>query len=113
MRKRNIKKVKIGYADFKIRHLSKRTSSRKLEDMGELDYGEHTITIFGKQADSEYMNTMLHEFFHAMNWVFNIPYKSAKQEEEYVKMNTSALITLFKDNPELLDTIKEHLQTTK
>ena len=102
-RKRSLpKKIKIGHADYKIRHVSKKSNGAKLKDLGECDYVNQVITLFGNQAPSELSDSLCHEIFHGLIQTFNIPFKNAREEEKYVRHFTGMMITLFKDNPELL-----------
>lgn len=102
------KKIKIGYSVFKLKHVRKKIDidqgirkGKKL-NMGECDFCGQTLRVFGKQCHDEFTNTVLHEILHGINDVHKIEYKNNKQEEHYVERNADALITLFKDNPELL-----------
>lgn len=102
------KEIKIGYATFKLRHVARK--SEKPIDMGEMEYQpNHVIRLFGKQEDSELANSLAHEIIHGINYIFDIPFKNAKEEEKFVRRFTNGLITVFKDNPKLLDFLKSYL----
>ena len=66
----------------------------------EIDYDEN-------MAAPEIVNTILHEVLHAIVHVWGIKFKDSDQEEEVVNALGGALSTLFKDNLELLDWIKD------
>lgn len=103
------KSIKIGYANFKLRHVAKK--SLKVEDLGEMEFSpNHVLRIFGKQNNSELANTLVHEISHAINYVFNIEFKNAKEEEKFVRQYTNGLVTVLRDNPGLLDLLKIYLQ---
>jgi len=106
------KKIKIGYAEFKLRWMAKK--SENPVDLGELEYQpNHVIRLFGKQEDSEFANSLMHEVLHGINYIFDIPFKNSREEEKYVRHSANALITVFKDNPELLDVLKAYLHPDK
>ena len=113
------KKVKIGYAVYKLRHVSKKIDIDKTKrrgknfDMGECDFSAQTLRVFGKQADDEFANTVLHEVLHAMNEIHKIKFKNDIQEEEYVTRYADAILTLFKDNPKLFTWFQDKLQKQK
>jgi hypothetical protein len=113
------KRIKIGYSIFKLRHvrkdfdIGKEQIKGKRPDMGECDFTGQTLRVFGKQGHDEFANTVLHEILHGINDVHKITYKNNKQEENYVLRNADALITLFKDNPELLLWFYEKLTKEK
>lgn len=105
-------RIKVGYADYKVRHVSKKTKSKELKDLGECDYINQTITLFGKQAPSELLNSTWHEALHSAILAFNVPFKTTKEEEKYVNHFTNLTITLFRDNPKLLEYFQEVLTKT-
>lgn len=103
------KKVKIGYAEYNVKHVAKK-SQKRYADLGECDYTNHLITLFGNQAPSELCDSFFHECLHAIIMNFNIPFKNGKEEERYVKHFSHSLMTVFKDNPSLLDYLKYQLK---
>ena len=103
------KKIKIGHGDYDVKHVSKKTNGSKVKDLGECDYVNQVITLFGNQAPSEISDSILHECLHGYIRNFNIPFKSLREEEKYVRQFTGMMITLFKDNPELMDYLKGQL----
>lgn len=113
------KKIKIGYAVYKLRHVSKKLNIDEAKrkgrnvDMGECDFSAQTLRVFGKQGDDEFANTVLHEILHALNEIHKIKFKNDKAEEEYVTRYADALLTLFKDNPKLLLWLHEKLGKQK
>jgi hypothetical protein len=105
-------KIKIGYAEFKVRHIARK--SEKTVDMGEMEFvPNHVIRLFGKQENSELANSLFHEILHGINYVFDVPFKNVKEEEKYVRHTTNGMMTVFKDNPELLDLLKSYLHPDK
>ena len=98
--------IKIGYVDAKVNAVESREIEKRDNIFGEWFAKNHEIDFDGDMADGEKLNTILHEVLHAIVHVWGIDFKSFdtshEQEEHVVNAMASALITVFKDNPEYL-----------
>ncbi len=105
------KKIKIGYADFNISFFNKPPKDGFVSNMGETWVQGHNIRINENQNYEECVNTIIHEILHAISYMWYINFKTDSEEERIVSMFANALTTVFKDNPELIDWIKETFHT--
>lgn len=103
------KKVKIGYADFKINPRPKEWGKRH-KAMGMFIPDNQTIEFDETQNICELPNTVLHEILHGIVYVFDIKFKNEKEEEDVVWKMANGLCTVFRDNPELLDWIQYRIE---
>lgn len=108
MIKELLRRVKIGYATFKIQHVSRKALGQT--DFGELEYGTNVIRIFGQQSNEELVNTLMHEIGHGICYIFNIQFKTPREEEDFIREYTNGIITVFRDNPKLLTFLKRNLK---
>ena len=107
--------VKVGYRTLKIKYVN---PSFILDDMTE-SYGEYraregVIYIQDKLCGQECCNTTRHEILHAVVYVFSLnqangPLKEEDAEELTVNTISNAMMGVYRDNPWLLDMLKNHL----
>ena len=107
--------VKVGYRTLKIKYVN---PSFILDDMTE-SYGEYraregVIYIQDKLCGQERCNTTWHEILHAVVYVFSLNHPNGPLNEEDAEdftVNTisNAMMGVYRDNPWLLDMLKNHL----
>lgn len=100
------KKVKIGYSTFNIDSKDE-AWKEKNRAVGMCKVDKSLIEYFNQQSDSEIVNTIIHEILHAIVYVFDIEFDSAKKEECLVTKMANGIHTLMLDNPELLKWLLE------
>lgn len=107
MRKKLPTKVKVGYKTYKIRCISKRTAERE-EIFGDTDDVAAIIRIRTDVNEQDVQNVVLHEILHAVSHVFSIypDDDESGEEERAVNAFANGLMTVFRDNPALLDYLK-------
>ena len=107
--------VKIGYRDIEIRYVQ---PSFKTDDMTE-SYGEYRpregiILVQHDLCGQELANTLWHEIKHAAVYVSGLnqangPLKEEDHEEIVVNNLSNYELGVFRDNPWLLDFIKNNM----
>jgi len=103
--------LKIGYQDVRI-ILSTPEEEKLLEDSQGFYDGKHSeIVIKDSVCMRERINTLLHEILHAAYYTYGMrEILDDKEKEEYACNNLgNALTQVFRDNPALLDWIKENI----
>ena len=99
------KSIKIGYANYTIKENIDEHSE------GRCHRTTHKIEITTKDTPkSEAINTLFHELFHGINYIWGVPYPSNELEEDCVKPMANGLITVFVDNPHLVDMLSEFVK---
>lgn len=106
------KSIKVGYANYLMQMFAPKIQKNDAGDelqqpMGETNTQGHVVKINSEQNFDEVANTMIHELLHAMCYIFRIDFKNELEEEKYVAAFSNAITTVFKDNPDLIDWIKE------
>ena len=97
------KSVRVGYLDYDVCSISD-ISHRYGELHGLTDNTKHEIHVYQKAAKVEVANTFLHEIMHACFWTYSL---KEENEEGIVTVLANALCQVFRDNPEVLDILKE------
>ena len=100
--------IKLGYKEYTIARASVNDILVNGSNgyFGSNDNQHSIITVADDCPDHQQINTLIHELLHGV-WEFNA---FRDEEEEYhVTTVSNTLTTLFKDNHELLDAIKEGL----
>jgi hypothetical protein len=113
MRKRagNIKRLKVGYAKYKLTPISK-VSAEKRKIQGEFSHNNYEIVYDESLVSIELLNTILHEIFHAVFRVWDVKMK-AKEEELTVERLTNGLVSVLIDNPKLGTWINKIIKTER
>ena len=111
--------VKIGYRDIEIRYIS---PDFKTDDMTE-SYGEYrpregVILLQHDLCGQEMANTKFHEILHAIVYIAGLnqangPLKEDDAEEIVVNNMSNYIMAVFRDNPWLLDFIKNNINKPK
>jgi hypothetical protein len=112
MSKIPLDKIKVGYAEYKLRPLSK---TQVKDSQGMCDYTKHVIKYDRSQHGSEHVNTILHEIFHAICYASGLTPSNIitpEGEETFVNVYTNGITAVFKDNPKLLKWLFESLHPT-
>ena len=107
--------VKVGYRDIQIKYVS---PDFKTDDMTE-SYGEYrpregVILLQKVLCGQEMVNTTFHEIMHACVYVSGLnqangPLKEDDNEEIVVNNLSNMIMCVFRDNPWLLDYIKNNI----
>ena len=71
---------------------------------------QHEIKLHKGMPPTLEAETAIHELLHAGGWVWGIEWTSGEQEEHVVNSMANALASMFKDNPKLLDYLKDSLK---
>jgi len=101
------KKIKIGYLDFKLVPRSTKWSI-KHKALGMCVPEDGHIAYYSKQKRSEIVNTILHEMLHGVVYMFDINFRSLRDEERVVRKMANGLHTVLKDNPQFLEWIMQN-----
>jgi len=108
-------KIKIGYADIKIKLLNKKDSPKWCKDhFGEYDSNKSEILINSSLSKIEEANTFLHELLHASIWISGLSTEGSvleqkKREEIVVNALANNLAQVFRDNKWILPYLKTNL----
>jgi hypothetical protein len=101
------KRIKIGYLDFKLVPRSKKWSI-KHKAVGMCVPEDAHIAYYSKQKRSEVVNTIIHELLHGVVYMFDINFRSLRDEERVVRKMANGLHTVLKDNPQFLEWIMQN-----
>jgi len=109
------KKVKIGWKDVKIDYVDPSFFKNNVDCYGQYISRTGTIEIQKEIEGVDLANTVLHEIMHAI--VYNSSLNSeggslsdGKDEEQVVNSMCNQLMMVFRDNPWLLDFLKEQIK---
>ena len=108
-------KVKIGYRDIKIKYVRPDWKKDEMtESYGEYHYRDGVIYIQHDLCGQERSNTTFHEIMHAAVYVSGLnqaegPLAKENNEELVVNQLSNFMIGVFRDNPWVLDMLKDHL----
>jgi len=108
-------KIKIGYADVKIKLLNKKDYPKWCKDhFGEYDSNKSEILINSSLSKIEEANTFLHELLHASIWISGLSTEGSvleqkKREEIVVNALANNLAQVFRDNKWILPYLKTNL----
>lgn len=85
--------------------------------LGYYDSDKQVIVLKNSLKDSQEIEILIHELLHSINYYTNVLEMSTEEdrlkEEKYVDTMAAGLTLLLKDNPELIDYIKEKLHDNK
>jgi hypothetical protein len=94
-----LKKIKIFNKIYEIQYLKEDFKDENDTTLlGQIDKFTNIIKIDAKQPKEEQVSTLLHEILHGIT--YSLPIELAEKE---VICLECALMTLFKDNPKLLE----------
>ena len=108
-------KIKIGYADIKIKLLNKKEYPKWCKDhFGEYDSNKSEMLINSNLSNIEEANTFLHELLHASIWISGLSTEGGvleqkKREEIVVNALANNLAQVFRDNKWILPYLKTNL----
>jgi len=108
-------KIKIGYADIKIKLLDKKDNPKWCKDhFGEYDSNKSEMLINSNLSKIEEANTFLHELLHASIWISGLSTEGGvleqkKREEIVVNALANNLAQVFRDNKWILPYFKTNL----
>lgn len=106
--------IKVGWKDIRIEYVDPTFKKNNADFWGQFVARKGLIEIQKEAQGDDLANTLLHEVIHAI--VYNSSLNSeggaledAKDEEQVVNSMTNHLMAVFKDNPWLLDWLKEQM----
>lgn len=107
--------IKVGWKDIRIEYVDPTFKKNNADFWGQFVARKGLIEIQKEAQGDDLANTLLHEVIHAI--VYNSSLNSEggaledpKDEEQVVNSMTNHLMALFKDNPWLLDWLKEQMK---
>jgi hypothetical protein len=101
-------KIKVGYRDYRLEEW-KQTVANANDVHGQFFAKEGIIGYTVEEKGVSHANTILHELFHAIIYQWNIDL-GEKTEEHLVNGLTNGLTTVFTDNPNLMDYLKDKIK---
>lgn len=100
--------IRIGPYEFEIEKMSSRTSASRAR-YGECNTQEQRIAVATDLASAaKAVDTFLHEALHGCWWVMSL--ENGDTQERVVCSLAVAMTSLYRDNPWLLDWLKECLR---
>ena len=100
--------IKIGYRNYKLEKW-KQTVASANEAQGQFFAKEGIIGYTDEEKGVSHANTLLHECLNSIVYQWNIELGEI-DEETLVNSLTNGLITVFVDNPDLLDYLKSKIK---
>ena len=110
--------VRIGYKDVKIKYVRPDYKKWEMTDcFGEYDYRQNIIQVQHDLCGQEIANTIFHEIMHAAVQVAGLnqekaPLEKPEDEEAVVNQLTNVMMGVFRDNPWMIDMLKNNLEET-
>ena len=101
-------KIKVGYREYKLEKW-KQTVASANEAHGQFFAKEGIIGYTAEETGVSHANTIIHECLHAIIYQWNIEL-GEKTEEIVVNGLANGLSTVFVDNPELMDYLKNKIK---
>ena len=101
-------KIKIGYRDYKLEEW-KQTVASANDAHGQFFAKEGIIGYTVEEKGVSHANTIIHECLHAIIYQWNMDLEE-KVEELVVSGLANGLTTIFVDNPELMDYLKNKIK---
>lgn len=101
------RKIKVGAYDWRIK-----VDTNPSEDYGEADYDKAVITVWpaNHQSPERLVGTVIHELLHVIYANTGLDEVQGDGEEKIVSGFETGLVSLFRDNPKLLNWIKRGLK---
>jgi hypothetical protein len=105
-------KVKVGFADILIERVAPSFKKNNTDYFGQYLSRESKIEIQKEISGIDYSNTLLHEIIHAVIYLSSLnsdggALKDDDAEEQVANTLTNWLMGVFRDNPAILDILKE------
>jgi len=104
----DISELKIGYATIAVNEVA---AIEKDYDYGEFDSTKKTITINKELNQTDKINTLIHEIFHAILWERGVADSGGildqkeKEEENIVNCLGNGFVQLIQDNPQIISVL--------
>lgn len=98
------KKVKIGWRVYTV-EVCDNLEFENEEAMGSFQVANHTIKISSEIGYEEQVCTLIHEILHGI--FLNGGQEDARCDEGIIECVASGMYQLLRDNPKLIDAIKE------
>ena len=99
------KSVRVGPFDIKIKPLEGEERDKCLGTFSETTLSISMRDIF--ETDQQEAEAFLHELLHGIYCVLGV--KSKDQEERIISQMSIGMASVFRDNPQLIDWLKEKL----
>lgn len=77
---------------------------------GNVDYMRGEIRIIEAPQASETIDTLIHEILHCVVRAMDVDFKDKQEEEDAVIKISTGLVTVLKDNPDVLKYVYKQLQ---
>ena len=111
--------VRVGYKDIKIKYVRPDYKKWEMTDcFGEYDYRQNVIHVQHDLCGQERTNTIVHEIMHAAVQVSGLNQEKAalekeEHEEAVVNQLTNVMMGVFRDNPWIVEMLKNDLDKTE
>lgn len=106
-RRKTPKRIKIGYSEFKLIPRSNAWGKRN-KAFGDCAPDQAKIQFDSSQKKSELVNTIIHETLHGIVYMFDIEFRTSRDEERVIRKMANGLHTVFRDNPNFLQWIMQN-----
>lgn len=100
-------KIKVGANDYKVTTFKECQTDETGEYRGRVRYRDRTMHIVQDSIAIDTADTVLHETLHCVVDHYGLHNILKENEEQTVSQLSSGLIMVFRDNPKLLDYLKE------
>lgn len=101
-------KILVGHLVYTVRPMTADEADESGAE-GICSQRRETIRVSTAQCDRLMLETLLHEVGHAINWLAAID--DSASEEDYVLRTTPIWMTVWRDNPDLLDLLLDYVDT--
>lgn len=98
------KRVKVAHYSIPITPLSPELA-KDLGRFGDFDGHKYVIRMEKGITDDKTRDVLLHELLHAAYWIYGL--KDEDEEERIVTVLTTAMLTMMRDNPKLVNFLTE------
>lgn len=106
-RRKTPKRIKVGYSTFKLIPRSHHWGVRN-KAFGTCHPEEGKICFDSTLKKAEVVNTIIHEMLHAVVYMFDINFKSTREEERVVRKMANGLQLVFSENPQFLEWVLQN-----
>lgn len=108
--------IKVGWKDIRIEYIDSTFKKNNADFWGQFISRKGLIEIQKEAVGDDLANTLLHEIMHAIVYSSSLnseggALEEPKFEEQVVNSLTNHLMAVFKDNPWLLDWLKQQIQS--
>jgi len=105
-------KIKIGYRTYSIEK-NDRVWNKQTESYGQFLSKEGIICMSSEEDSISQANTLIHEMLHGTVYQWGLDSALDDKEERVVNTLANGLTTVFRDNPWLMNFIKNKVEEEK